>query len=41
MKLNWSGHFIVIWLGLFSSPEVLQLAYHWKEYHPGGMWDYR
>jgi hypothetical protein len=41
MNRTFRSHFMVFWLGLYQSPEVKNLALHWNEFHPGGMWDYR
>lgn len=35
------AHFLVYWLGLYTAPEVVDLARYWNNVHPRGMWDYR
>jgi hypothetical protein len=35
------AHFLVYWLGLYTSPEVKHLAKYWNDFHPWGMWDFR
>ena len=41
LNVTFRAHFLVFWLGLYSSPEVKALARHWNDWHPRGMWDYR
>lgn len=41
MNATFRAHFLVFWLGLYSSPEVKVLAKFWNDWHPHGMWDYR
>jgi len=35
------AHFLVYWLGLYTSPEVKHFAKYWNDFHPYGMWDFR
>eukprot|EP01040_Poterioochromonas_malhamensis_P008428 gene8428-9117_t len=35
------AHFLVYWLGIYTSPEVKHMAKYWNDFHPWGMWDFR
>ncbi len=40
-EITFRSHFMIFWLGLYTSPECKLLSKHWNEFHPHGMWDYR
>lgn len=41
LNLTFRAHFLVFWLGLYTSSETVKLAKYWNEFSPRGMWDYR
>eukprot|EP00596_Hydrurales_sp_CCMP1899_P002306 CAMPEP_0119038334 /NCGR_PEP_ID=MMETSP1177-20130426/7190_1 /TAXON_ID=2985 /ORGANISM="Ochromonas sp, Strain CCMP1899" /LENGTH=280 /DNA_ID=CAMNT_0007000781 /DNA_START=699 /DNA_END=1538 /DNA_ORIENTATION=- len=41
LNATFRAHFLVFWLGIYAAPETKDMAKHWNEFHPRGMWDYR
>lgn len=41
MNATFRAHFLVFWLGIYTSPETRMLAKYWNDWNPRGMWDYR
>lgn len=41
MERTFRAHFLVYWLGLYTSPETKHMSKFWNDWHPHGMWDYR